>query len=66
MSKQAEQPDAPDATDAQLDTEFAYTNYEQSCKEPAVTPSGSLRECRRTPGHQGRHASGFRNNRYRW
>lgn len=42
-----------------LDTEMSYTTWAESCKDPHVTLSGDLRECRRRADHPGVHASGF-------
>lgn len=47
-----------------LETEMAFTSWDQSCKEPHVTSSGDLRECRRPAKHGGGfHASGFASTR---
>ena len=46
--------------------ELSYTSYEQSCKNPAVTNTGSLRECRRQYGHTGVCASGFGRAYFEW
>lgn len=34
-----------------IQQEMSYTSYEDSCRETAIMPDGSLRECRRTRGH---------------
>lgn len=43
---------------ADFEREFAYTQWEHCCKDPAVVDN-DLRECRRPANHEGRHASGF-------
>ncbi len=49
-------------TDAQLDLEFAYTPWAESCRDPSPT----LQECRRRRGHDEGHAAGFGAGRRRW
>lgn len=47
-----------------LETEMAYTSWDQSCKDPHITGTGDLRECRRPANHGGGfHASGFASTR---
>jgi hypothetical protein len=47
-----------------LETEMAYTSWDQSGKDPHVTGTGDLRECRRPANHNGAfHASGFASDR---
>lgn len=48
--------------DQQLDLEFAYTSYGESCRDPF--PPFYL--CRRPRDHDGDHASGFGAERIRW
>jgi hypothetical protein len=49
-------------TDAQLDLEFAYITYADSCWD-LYSPDIC---CRRRRGHDGEHASGFGVHRLRW
>lgn len=49
-------------TDAELDQEFAYTTWEQSCRDPYPPDL----ECRRQRGHDGDHAAGYGDARVRW
>jgi len=49
-------------SDEQLDLEFAYTTYDDSCRD-LYSP---LYLCRRPAGHQGAHAAGFGIDRLRW
>jgi len=49
-------------SDEQLDLEFAYTTYDDSCRE-LYSPHYL---CRRPAGHQGVHAAGFGVDRVRW
>jgi hypothetical protein len=46
--------------------ELSWTSWGSSCKNPAVTPDDSLRQCRRLAGHPGDCASGFGTNLRRW
>jgi hypothetical protein len=47
-----------------LETEMAFTPWDQSCKDPHITGTGDLRECRRPANHAGGfHASGFASSR---
>ncbi len=48
--------------DAQLDLEFAYTPWRESCRDPIPT----LQQCRRRAGHDGDHAAGYGDKRRRW
>lgn len=48
-----------------FEQEFAYTTWEQSCKDPAVI-QGDLRECRRPKGHKSVHASGHGKDLLMW
>jgi hypothetical protein len=41
-----------------IETEMAYTTWDESCKDPTVIPNGDFRECRRPKNHKGPHASG--------
>ncbi len=50
-------------SDAQLDREFAWTSWRESCRDPEPA---DLRECRRRHGHDDEHASGFAEDRRRW
>ncbi len=58
--------------DAQLDLEFAFTSWRESCRDPAVAPSVipgaflDLLQCRRRAGHDGDHAAGYGEQRRRW
>jgi hypothetical protein len=45
-----------------IETAMAYTTWDQSCKDPHLTPGGDLRECRRPNHHPGAHASGHSEN----
>jgi hypothetical protein len=49
-------------SDAQLDLEFAYTTYDDSCRD-LYSPHYL---CRRPAGHGGDHAAGFGLDRLRW
>lgn len=56
-------PDDPQPlTDADLDLEFAYTTYRNSCRDVR----GKHRHCRRPKNHDGDHASGFGTERLIW
>ena len=48
--------------DQQLDLEFAYTTYGESCRDL----HWPFYECRRPVGHEGDHAAGFGEKRVRW
>jgi len=50
------------STDKALDTEMAYTNWQDSCRDLYSID----RCCRRAVGHDNEHASGFGVNRIRW
>jgi hypothetical protein len=50
------------STDDQLDLEFAYTTYQDSCRD-IYSPHYF---CRRPAGHDGVHAAGFGTGRLRW
>jgi hypothetical protein len=52
----------PEITDDQLDLEFAYVSYFNSCKD-LFDP---FYLCRRQLGHDGDHAAGFGEDRIRW
>jgi hypothetical protein len=45
-----------------LDTEFAFTPWEDSCRDPHPT----IRQCRRPRGHDGDHAAGWGERRITW
>lgn len=49
-----------------IEQEMAFTSWDRSCQDAAVTPEGSLRQCRRPAGHTDQHASGFGPNHRRW
>ncbi|HET8718736.1 MAG TPA: hypothetical protein VFM50_13385 [Nocardioidaceae bacterium] len=49
-------------SDAQLDLEFAYTTYDDSCRD-LYSPHYL---CRRPSGHAGLHAAGFGSDRLCW
>lgn len=50
------------AEDDRLDLEFAYTSFQDSCRD-----LHSLHyRCRRPAGHPGVHAAGFATQRIRW
>ncbi len=40
-------------TDDELLLEVDYTAYDSSCRDPHITPSTDLVECRRLRGHAG-------------
>ncbi len=48
--------------DAQLDLEFAFTSWRESCRDLLPT----LQQCRRRAGHDGDHAAGYGEQRRRW
>ncbi|QNN53376.1 hypothetical protein [Nocardioides mesophilus] len=48
--------------DDRLDLEFAYTSYQDSCRD-LYSPHYL---CRRPDGHDGEHAAGFGTDRLRW
>ena len=48
--------------DERLDLEFAYTSYQDSCRD-LYSPHYL---CRRPVGHDGLHAAGFGDGRVRW
>ena len=50
------------STDERLDLEFAYTSYQDSCRD-LYSPHYL---CRRPVGHDGVHAAGFGAGRVRW
>jgi hypothetical protein len=50
------------SSDDRLDLEFAYTTYQDSCRD-LYSPSYF---CRRPVCHDGVHAAGFGTNRLRW
>lgn len=54
------------ADNRMIEMEMTYTPYLGSCREPAVTSTGDLRQCRRAMRHHGEHASGFGQNLYLW
>lgn len=49
-----------------IELEMAYTPYLGSCRDPAITPAGDIRQCRRAMRHTGTHASGFGKHRHIW
>jgi hypothetical protein len=50
------------STDDRLDLEFAYTTYQDSCRD-IYSPHYF---CRRPVRHEGVHAAGYGSNRLRW
>jgi hypothetical protein len=50
------------SSDSRLDLEFAYTTYQDSCRD-LYSPHYY---CRRPLGHDGVHAAGFGSSRLRW
>jgi hypothetical protein len=50
------------SSDTRLDLEFAYTTYQDSCRD-LYSP---YYYCRRPLGHEGVHAAGFGSSRLRW
>lgn len=50
------------SSDHRLDLEFAYTSYDDSCRD-LYSPQYL---CRRPVGHDGAHAAGFGEERLRW
>jgi hypothetical protein len=50
------------SSDERLDLEFAYTRYDDSCRD-LYSPHYM---CRRPIGHDGVHAAGFGDHRLRW
>lgn len=44
---------------AKIQNEMLFTTWNESCKDPALTDDGDLRECRRIANHDEKHASGF-------
>lgn len=57
--------------EASIQTEIAYTTYDESCRDPYLTNGADfpaeLRECRRPAGHtKGPHASGFGRGYVEW
>jgi hypothetical protein len=44
-------------TDDELLLETDYTSYASSCRDPHITPTADLVECRRQLGHDGTHAT---------
>jgi hypothetical protein len=50
------------SSDDRLDLEFAYTSYDDSCRD-LYSP---YYLCRRPDGHDGAHAAGFGDQRLRW
>jgi hypothetical protein len=53
---------ADPVNDSRLDLEFAYTSYQDSCRD-LYSP---YYLCRRPLGHDGVHAAGFGTGRVRW
>lgn len=57
-------------TDEELVREMDWTTLEDSCLDPTLTPSGDVRQCRRSRGHTWRndpeHASGRGSKLVRW
>ena len=49
-----------------LDMEFAYTSWADSCRDPLLDDESDFRECRRATGHDGDHAAGFGAHRITW
>ena len=52
----------PMADDDRLDLEFAYTSFQDSCRDL----HSLVYRCRRPIGHDGVHAAGFGQQRIRW
>lgn len=56
--------------EASIQTEMAYTTYDESCRDPYLTNGADfpaeLRECRRPKRHNGNHASGFGRGYVEW
>ncbi len=50
------------SADTQLDLEFAYTSWPESCRDPSPT----MQQCRRPYRHDGDHAAGYGEQRRRW
>lgn len=44
-------------TDDELLLETDYTSYASSCRDPHITPTNDLVECRRQNGHDDTHAT---------
>ncbi|TFC91793.1 MULTISPECIES: hypothetical protein [Cryobacterium] len=44
-------------TDYELLLETDYTSYASSCRDPHITPTNDLVECRRQNGHADTHAT---------
>jgi hypothetical protein len=53
---------AADCSDARLTLEFAYTSWQQSCRNLYTIEQA----CRRPRGHEGEHAAGYGGARSRW
>ncbi|MBA2444729.1 MAG: hypothetical protein H0V49_05285 [Nocardioidaceae bacterium] len=49
-------------SDAELDIEFAYTNWQQACHDLYTL----VQSCKRPKGHADEHASGYGSQRTRW
>jgi hypothetical protein len=49
-------------SDARLDMEFAYTTWQQSCRDLYTIGQA----CRRPRSHEGQHAAGYGRDRARW
>lgn len=49
-----------------IELEMTYTPFISCCKDPALTPTGVGRLCRRHVRHEGPHASGFGASLYLW
>jgi hypothetical protein len=54
--------DTADSSDARLTLEFAYTSWQQSCRNLYTIEQA----CRRPRGHEGVHAAGYGAARSRW
>lgn len=54
--------EVPMADDDRLDLEFAYTSFQDSCRDL----HSLVYRCRRPIGHDGVHAAGFGQQRIRW
>lgn len=49
-----------------IELEMTYTSWEGSCLDKTITQDVSLRECRRSKKHDGKHASGFGSSHKQW
>ena len=49
-----------------IQREMVFTDWNASCQDVHVTPSGELRECRRAKRHTPPHASGYGTRHEQW